>query len=96
VTLALTADVDTRCLATLNAVQTYGDRMRKPVEAMFYRLHTQGSRHRLAGLRVAAERLVVVACAVAGRNALADSLRVVPSRRRRPRGRRRRRNRCLT
>jgi len=42
VTLALTADVDTRCLATLNAVQTYGDRMRKPVEAMFYRLHTQG------------------------------------------------------
>src|SRR6185436_10162128 len=32
VTLALTADVDTRCLASLNAVQTYGDRLRKPVE----------------------------------------------------------------
>ena len=42
VTLALTADVDARCVATLNAVATYGDRMRKPVEAMFYRLHTQG------------------------------------------------------
>jgi hypothetical protein len=42
VTLALTADVDTRCIATLNAVQTYGERLRKPVEAMFYRLHSQG------------------------------------------------------
>jgi hypothetical protein len=42
VTLALTADVDARCVATLNAVATYGERMRKPVEAMFYRLHTQG------------------------------------------------------
>jgi hypothetical protein len=42
VTLALTADVDARCVATLNAVATYGDRMRKPVEAMFYRLHSQG------------------------------------------------------
>ena len=42
VTLALTADVDARCVATLNAVATYGDRMRKAVEAMFYRLHSQG------------------------------------------------------
>ena len=42
VTLALTADVDTRCTATLNALASYGERMRKPVEAMFYRLHTQG------------------------------------------------------
>ena len=42
VTLTLTADVDTRCVATLNAVATYGERMRKPVEAMFYRLHSQG------------------------------------------------------
>jgi hypothetical protein len=42
VTLALTADVDTRCIATLNAVATYGERMRRPVEAMFYRLHSQG------------------------------------------------------
>jgi hypothetical protein len=42
VTLALTADVDARCVATLNAVATYGERMRKPVEAMFYRLHSQG------------------------------------------------------
>jgi len=42
VTLALTADVDTRCVAALNAVATYGDRLRKPVEAMFHRLHTQG------------------------------------------------------
>jgi hypothetical protein len=42
VTLALTADVDTRCATTLNAVSTYGERLRKPVEAMFYRLHSQG------------------------------------------------------
>jgi hypothetical protein len=42
VTLALTADVDARCVATLNAVSTYGERLRKPVEAMFYRLHSQG------------------------------------------------------
>jgi hypothetical protein len=42
VTLALTADVDARCVATLNAVATYGERMRRPVEAMFYRLHSQG------------------------------------------------------
>jgi len=42
VTLALTADVDTRCMAALNAVATYGDRMRRPVEAMFSRLHSQG------------------------------------------------------
>jgi hypothetical protein len=41
VTLALTADVDTRCLATLNAVRLTAI-VRKPVEAMFYRLHTQG------------------------------------------------------
>jgi hypothetical protein len=42
VTLTLTADVDARCVATLNAVATFGERMRKPVEAMFYRLHAQG------------------------------------------------------
>ncbi|HET7098582.1 MAG TPA: hypothetical protein VFJ68_14440, partial [Casimicrobiaceae bacterium] len=42
VTLTLTADVDTRCVAALNAVSTYGERLRKPVEAMFYRLHSQG------------------------------------------------------
>jgi hypothetical protein len=42
VTLALTADVDTRCTATLNALASYGEPLRKPVEAMFYRLHSQG------------------------------------------------------
>ena len=42
VTLALTADVDTRCAATLSALASYGERLRKPVEAMFYRLHSQG------------------------------------------------------
>jgi hypothetical protein len=42
VTLALTADVDTRCALALNAVATYGERLRRPVEAMFYRLHSQG------------------------------------------------------
>ena len=42
VTLALTGDVDRRCVAAMTALGSYGERLRRPVEAMYYRLHAQG------------------------------------------------------
>jgi hypothetical protein len=42
VTLALAGSVDRNCKAGLSAITAYGDRVREPVEAMLYRIHTQG------------------------------------------------------
>jgi hypothetical protein len=42
VTMALSADLDRRCAAVLNALAIHGARLRKPVEAMLSRIHAQG------------------------------------------------------
>jgi hypothetical protein len=42
VTLALGGDGEARCVAALNTLSSYGERMRGPVEAMFHRLRAQG------------------------------------------------------
>jgi len=42
VTLALGGDGEARCVAALNTLSSYGERMRGPVEAMFYRMRSQG------------------------------------------------------
>jgi hypothetical protein len=42
VTLALAGDVERGCAAALSALASYGERLRRPVEAMFYRVQAQG------------------------------------------------------
>ena len=42
VTVALAGSVDRNCKAGLIAIAHYGDRVREPVEAMLYRIYTQG------------------------------------------------------
>ncbi len=42
VTLALSADLERRCTAALNALAIHGARLRRPVEAMLSRIHAQG------------------------------------------------------
>jgi len=42
VTLALAGSVERNCKAGLNAIANYGERVREPVEAMLYRIYTQG------------------------------------------------------
>ncbi len=42
VTLALAGNGEARCVAALNALSSYGAPMRGPVEAMFYRMRSQG------------------------------------------------------
>ena len=42
VTLALAGNGEARCVAALDALSSYGERMRGPVEAMFYRMRSQG------------------------------------------------------
>jgi len=42
VTLALSANVERRCVAALDALASYGERLRAPVEAMFARVRAQG------------------------------------------------------
>jgi hypothetical protein len=42
VTVALAGSVDRNCKAGLSAITHYGERVREPVEAMLYRIHTQG------------------------------------------------------
>lgn len=42
VTLALFGDAERGCAAALNALADYGERLRRPVEAMFYRVQAQG------------------------------------------------------
>lgn len=42
VSLALTRNLDRSCRAALGALAIYGERLREPVEAMLFRLHSQG------------------------------------------------------
>ena len=42
VRLALSASVDRTCVTAWNALANYGERLRGPVEAMLYRVHTRG------------------------------------------------------
>jgi hypothetical protein len=42
VRLSLSASVDRTCAVAWNALANYGERMRGPVEAMLYRVHTRG------------------------------------------------------
>jgi hypothetical protein len=42
VEVALTNNLDRSCRAALNAYASFGERLRTPVEAMFYRIRTQG------------------------------------------------------
>ena len=42
VTVALAGSVERNCKAGLSAIANYGERVREPVEAMLYRIHTQG------------------------------------------------------
>jgi hypothetical protein len=42
VTLALSANVESRCASALDALASYGERLRGPVEAMLSRVRTQG------------------------------------------------------
>jgi hypothetical protein len=42
VTVALARDVEKNCVTALNAIATYGERLREPAEAMLYRIYTQG------------------------------------------------------
>jgi hypothetical protein len=42
VTLAIAGNVERSCVAALNAVANYGEQLRRPVEAMLYRVHAQG------------------------------------------------------
>ena len=42
VTLALSGSVEPTCVAALNALANYGERLRGPVEAVLYRIHAQG------------------------------------------------------
>jgi hypothetical protein len=40
--LALTRNADRVCRAAVAALSIYGERLREPVEALLYRVHTQG------------------------------------------------------
>jgi hypothetical protein len=42
VTMAIAGNVERSCVAALNAVASYGEQLRAPVEAMLYRVHAQG------------------------------------------------------
>jgi hypothetical protein len=42
VTVALAGSVERNCKAGLSAMANYGERVREPVEAMLYRIHSQG------------------------------------------------------
>ena len=42
VTLALSANVERTCVSGWNALSSYGEPMRKPVEALLYRVHVRG------------------------------------------------------
>jgi hypothetical protein len=42
VTVALAGNVEQNCRAARNALATYGERVREPVEAMLYRIYNQG------------------------------------------------------
>ncbi|HSS07361.1 MAG TPA: hypothetical protein VLK83_09525 [Rhodanobacteraceae bacterium] len=42
VMLALAGNVEPTCVAALNALENYGERLRGPVEAVLYRVHAQG------------------------------------------------------
>ncbi|HET9762613.1 MAG TPA: hypothetical protein VFR50_03820 [Casimicrobiaceae bacterium] len=42
VTLALSGSAEPTCVAALNALANYGERLRGPVEAVLYRIHAQG------------------------------------------------------
>jgi hypothetical protein len=42
VTLALSRNVEWSCKAAQNAITNYGERLREPVEAMLYRIYSQG------------------------------------------------------
>jgi hypothetical protein len=42
VTLALAGDAERGCAAALSVLASYGERLRRPVEAMFYRIQAQG------------------------------------------------------
>jgi len=48
VTLALAPSLDRQCRAAINAYAMYGERLRSPVEAMLYRVHTSGRSERSA------------------------------------------------
>jgi len=42
VTMALAGNVEWNCKAAQSAIANYGERLREPVEAMLYRIHSQG------------------------------------------------------
>jgi serine/threonine protein kinase len=42
VTVALSRNMERTCRSAMGALSNYGERLREPVEAMFYRIHTQG------------------------------------------------------
>ena len=41
-TVALSHNIERSCRAAMGALSNYGERLREPVEAMFYRIHVQG------------------------------------------------------
>ena len=41
-TVALSHNIERSCRAAMGALSNYGERLREPVEAMFYRIHAQG------------------------------------------------------
>jgi hypothetical protein len=45
VTIALSPNTERTCRSALTALSNYGERLREPVEAMLYRIHTQGRAH---------------------------------------------------
>ena len=45
VTIALSPTIERTCRSAQNALSNYGERLREPVEAMLYRIHTQGRAH---------------------------------------------------
>ena len=42
VTVVVAPTIERSCRSALNALSTYGERLREPVEAMFHRIHSQG------------------------------------------------------
>jgi hypothetical protein len=40
--VALSPNIERSCKSALSALSNYGERLREPVEAMFYRIHAQG------------------------------------------------------
>ena len=45
VTIALSPNIERTCRSALTALSNYGERLREPVEAMLYRIHSQGRAH---------------------------------------------------